>query len=118
MADDSTPPVACTLTEGQDEERYDEIRPTLVSRYRDAAELTDGYRLRFAGVAGTAVALARFVSLERECCAFADYEIAVSPPYEETRLRITGPEGTKALFGEGLVDLLEAEAQAGERHDR
>lgn len=110
MADEETPPVACTLTEGQDEERYDEVRPTLVSRYRGAAELADGYTLRFAGVEETVLALARFVSLERRCCAFAEYEIAVSPPYEETRLRITGPDGTKAMFGEGLVDLLETEA--------
>lgn len=114
MTDDSTPPVACTLTEGQDEERYDEIRPTLEARYTGAAELADGYSLRFAGVEETVPALARFVSLERQCCAFADYEIAVAPPYEETRLRITGPEGTKAMFGEGLVDLLEAEAEAVE----
>lgn len=111
MDDESSTPVACTLTEGQDEGRYDQIRPTLESSYGGSTELDDGYTLRFDGVDGTMTALARFVSLELQCCSFAEYEIAVSPPYQETRLTITGPDGTKATFGEGLVELLETEAR-------
>lgn len=103
-------PVACTLTESERAERSDRVESVLSASYRSASERPDGYTLTFDGTDGALPALGRFVAAERECCSFADYEIAVSPPYEEVRLAITGPEGTKAVFGE-LVDLLEGTAQ-------
>lgn len=39
---------------------------------------------------------------------FPEYEITVSPPYEETMLSITGPDGTLQMFREGLIERLEA----------
>ena len=47
--------------------------------------------------------------MELQCCAFAEYEITVAPPYEETVLTITGPDGTRQMFHDGLVNRLEAE---------
>lgn len=109
MDDQSPRKVACTLAEGE-VERYEQIRPTLVSTYTGVTELDDGYMLTFAGVDEVLLAIAKFVSLELQCCSFADFEIEVSPPYDETCLSITGPEGTKMMFGDGLVELLETES--------
>ena len=109
--DDSIPPVVCTLTPDEAAARAGDVEDALVARYERAEERDDGYTLAFEGTDESLSAAAAFVADELECCSFAEYEIAVSPPYEETRLTITGPEGTKELFGEGLVGLLEAASE-------
>ncbi|WP_049928835.1 hypothetical protein [Halopiger goleimassiliensis] len=109
---DSTPPVACTLTDERRTDRDERVRTVLAERYEDGLERDDGYTLIFDGSDEALSAVAAFVSNERRCCSFAEYAIDVSPPYDETRLTITGPEGTKAVF-DGLFDHLDA-AEPGE----
>lgn len=104
---DSTPPVACTLTPEQAAERPPEVFSTLLDHYRGAEEREDGVTVRFEGTEEALVAAARFAANELQCCAFADYRIETTPPYGETRLTITGPEGTKEMFGDGMVGRLE-----------
>lgn len=41
------------------------------------------------------------------CCSFAEYDLSVSPPYEETVLAMSAPEGTRKLFREGFIERLE-----------
>lgn len=106
---DSNPPVACTLTETGEEERSGHVRSVLAASYTEAKERNDGYTLLFDDTDESLAAIATFVADERQCCSFAEYNIDVSPPYEETRLTITGPDGTKTMFREGLIDRLEAE---------
>lgn len=105
---DDAPPVACTLTPEVAAEQSERVTSTLSDRYSGAEELDDGYALSFEGTEQTLEAVARFVATELQCCSFAEYVVETAPPYEETRLRITGPEGTKAMFGDGLVALLES----------
>jgi hypothetical protein len=106
MSDDDRPPVECTLTAEQAAERSDEVWSTLADTYRDAEELADGYTIRFEGTDEALLAAAEFVSNELRCCSFADYRIDVAPPYEETRLTVTGPEQTKSTMGPGFVEEL------------
>lgn len=106
--DHSNPPVACSLTGAEVDARADRARE-LLDAFRETTEAEDGLTLAFDGVATSLPAVAEFVEQERECCAFVDYRIEVSPPYEETRLTITGPDGTVDLFRRGLVAVLEAE---------
>ena len=107
--DDPRPPVACTITEDRAEERADWIEDDLLPAYAGYDELDDGVTVRFSGADDTLQLVARFVAEEKECCAFADYRVEVSPPFEETRLTITGPEGTKEMFAEEFVGRLEGE---------
>jgi hypothetical protein len=104
--DTETPPVACQLTDEQEAERSEAVRRTIIVHYLGAEERANGYTIRFKGTDDTLPAVASFTASELQCCSFANYTISVSPPYEETRLTITGPEGTKGLFGD-LVDRLE-----------
>lgn len=104
----SNPPIACTLTAEQEAERSERVRSVLAASYKETTERDDGYTVLFEGSDESLSAVATFVSNERRCCSFAEYSIHVSPPYEETRLTITGPDGTKEVF-EGLIDQLEAE---------
>lgn len=108
----TTPPVACTITPEPKDERSENIQ-TLLTNYVGTTEREDGYTFVFDGVDETYPAIAEFVTNERVCCAFAEYVIGISPPYEETRLTITGPDGTKAVFEE-MVDLLEEETRTQE----
>lgn len=104
---DSTPEVACTLTEEQKAERSEEVRSLLVSHYAGYEEVDGSVEIRFDGTEESPPAVARFVADESNCCSFAEYEIVLSPPYEETVLRISGPEGTREMFREGLAERLE-----------
>lgn len=106
---DSSREVACTLTEEQEQERSAEVRSRLVSHYVGYEETEDGLAVRFDGTDESLPAVAQFTASELQCCAFAEYEITVTPPYDETVLTITGPDGTKQMFRDGLVDRLEAE---------
>ena len=110
MSENDTPPVACTLTPEQLENRPKEIRETLAARYTGVHEVDDGVAIRFEGTDDALVAASQFAANELQCCSFAEYRIETSPPYEETRLTITGPDGTKTMMQEGLVERLEAES--------
>ena len=107
---DSEPPVACTLTEAEYEDRPEEVRATMIDTFARAEELRDGYTLYFEGTDDPLAAVAEFTSNELECCSFAEYSIEVSPPYDETRFTVTGPDGAKELLGEGLIAKLEGDA--------
>lgn len=106
---DSSREVACTLTEEQERERSEEVQSRLISAYMRFEASEDGVTIRFDGTDEALIAAAQFISAELQCCAFAEYELTVAPPYEETVLTITGPNGTRQLFRDGLVDRLEAE---------
>jgi hypothetical protein len=106
---ESTPPVVCTVSADAVRERSDRLKTTLANRYQTVHEHSDGYTIVFDGIDESLSAVATFVSNELECCSFAEYEIAVAPPYEQTHLTITGPEGTKAMFRDGLLALLEGQ---------
>lgn len=111
MSDPQTPStgdgIECSLTEQEFENRPKEVWALLVDHYRRAEELESGYRFYFEGTDASLRAAATFISNELECCSFGTYSLTVSSPFEETELKITGPEGTKELF-ESLVEKLES----------
>lgn len=57
---------------------------------------TEGYAFRFAADAFTSIA--PFVDNERRCCPFMQFKIAVSPDAGVVWLRMSGPEGTRAVL--------------------
>lgn len=105
---DSVREVACTLTEKQEAKRSTEVESLLISHYLGYKALEDGLEIRFEGTDEALQTLAQFTSDELQCCSFAEYEITVSPPYEETALTVTGPEDTRRMFQAGLVEQLES----------
>jgi hypothetical protein len=58
--------------------------------------LCDGYAFRFA--ASELEAVARFVANERRCCPFMTFELEIAPALGPLWLRMTGPEGTRAVL--------------------
>lgn len=106
--DDSEMPVACTLSPGQAEERTERVIEALGSAYLRSEDDENELTISFDGTAETLTTVASFVEIELVCCSFADYRIEVSPPFNETHLRIVGPEGTTEMFREGLLPQLES----------
>ncbi|WP_255149436.1 hypothetical protein [Halorarius halobius] len=105
---ESDPPIACEMTAEMAADRPGLVHDALADAYAGAEEHEDGVTLRFEGTEAALEAAATFVVHEHQCCAFADYRIEVSPPYETTSLTITGPEGVKQMFLDGMVPLLES----------
>lgn len=107
---DSTREVACTLTEDEDAERSEKVQSLLINHFAGYEKRENGVDIRFDGADESLRAVAQFTSNELQCCSFAEYNINVSPPFEETVLTITGPDGTRQMFVEGLAERLEEEA--------
>src|SRR6202162_6061962 len=65
----------------------------------ERADLLDGYAFRFE--ADKLVELTQFIYNERKCCPFMRFELAVAPEASPIWLRMTGPDGTRAVSDEG-----------------
>jgi len=104
---DETPPVACTLSE----EGYQQRTPWMASAFlpllEDVEQRDAGLVMTFDGADETVETVARFVNEESDCCAFARYDISIEPPYDETTLTVSGPEGTADVFRAELMGALD-----------
>lgn len=105
---DSARDVKCTIDREEElPERSERIKSNLVPHYEGYEESEEGLSVRFAGTDETLTAVAQFMANELICCSFAEYDLSVSPPYEETVLTMSGPEGTRDMFREGFIGRLE-----------
>ena len=102
--DGESPPVACTLDEAAAEQRRTEAQNEFFPLIEDVAELERGYVFTLTGEAETIDQVAAWIRAEAACCAFATYEMTVEPDLAAVELRVTGPEGTKDLYREGVVE--------------
>ena len=101
-------PLACVLgafTPAQ-RARWNELRQRWRSRVEDVRELADGWALRLPGDAETLLAAAEWMTLERLCCPFLGFALALEPEGGATWLRLTGRAEVKeflrgALHGSG-----------------
>ena len=94
------PPLACDFgaMDSEQWERYRALRRLLSEDFMEARELDTGYAFRHSSEASVLLALAEYVSLERLCCPFFDFAIEVEHGGGDAWLRMTGPEGAKAVL--------------------
>lgn len=92
-------PVACVIDAipADARDRWIEVGRRVYSLVEEIRELPDGYALRLPADRETLVTTAEYVSFDRICCAFVRWSIEVEPGNGPIWLRMTGPEGTKAL---------------------
>ena len=89
----------CDLpTLGQALPRYLELRRFLGQSVRDVGELPDGYALQLPATAEAFLAVAEWITLERQCCPFMDFALDWRPS-QGLWLRLTGADGVKAMIG-------------------
>lgn len=113
MPSTDTKPIVCTLSSTAMALRLAQIRG-LTRRYLRSHRL-EGSTLRLAYDLAAAPELAEIVALERECCAFLDFELSALA--DAVELVIKGPrlqEGdTQWLFSQFLPEPQEPDAGAG-----
>lgn len=105
MATNDSLPIVCTLPEGDRELRRAELMRSFAELVTEVAELSDGYRLRFARRDGLIETLGRYVELESGCCSFLTFALEVPAGADFVALRLTGPEGTKDFLRSAVGDL-------------
>ena len=86
-------------------ERHLATSRELFSSLRQMRELADGYEFRIEG-ANVILQAAEFVSLERLCCPFLNFNIEVEAENGSVWLRLTGRDGVKAFVREEISGLL------------
>jgi hypothetical protein len=95
-------PVACSLTEPELAERRAGVLGEVRRAQEGARWLADGVALRFAAEPERLALLARFIDLERRCCAFLRFRLTVEPGGGPVWLELTGPPGTREFLEAGF----------------
>ena len=94
------PPIACTLTEAEMRERRDTILDSVRKTALSVTPLSLGYTYRFRPGTETLAQLARLIDLERRCCPFLTFRIAVESDDQSICLEITGPPGARMIIAD------------------
>lgn len=102
-------PIACVMAALDDAQkrRRKELEERTAASIEEVRELKDGYAVRLPADARTVVEVAEFVTYERLCCPFLDFEIRIEREGGPLWLRLTGREGVKEFvrqeFGFGDI---------------
>ncbi len=83
---------------GQERRRYDLLRQKLMAAVQEQQETGTGYVFRLAEEAISAMDVMEWVSFERKCCPFFDFELVLERGGGPMWLRITGAEGAKEFM--------------------
>lgn len=96
---DSDPPIACQLKalDVAQRQRQKELLDIVRGKIRRVIELDDGYELEFPSDSASFMEVAEWVSLERRCCAFAEFAIE-SRRDAGVWVRLTGGPGAKDVL--------------------
>jgi hypothetical protein len=93
-------PLACDMTALDAAQR--ERQKVLMKKFRDALEetrgLEDGYAFRLPSDAATILCAAEFISIERLCCPFLNFELEVGAAGRPLWLRLRGQAGAKEFI--------------------
>jgi nicotinamidase-related amidase len=100
----SRPPIACRLAaldagqRARRQELWEKLRPLI----RESREVAGGYAFRLDTAPATLVQIAEFISLERACCPFFNFQLEIVEENGPTWWRVTGREGVKEFLAQTL----------------
>ena len=100
-----TPELACSLNDLEKGERITWFRQNLLPAAAKRREIDDGVQILFAKSDAVRRQIETFVSLERNCCGFADFAIADDPADRYILLNITGSAKARGVIRQ-MVDVL------------
>ena len=92
--------LACDLTaiSASDRPRYNELRGMLAASVIGKRELSDGIAIQIDVERIALTQLAEWISFERKCCPFFNFEIDVAPESGPVCLSLTGRAGVKEFL--------------------
>ena len=98
-------PIACNLfgMSEQQRQRHQELRKQIFESGPQVRELPNGFAIALPATAANILAVAEFVTLERLCCSFFRFELAVGGEAEPLWLRLTGGKDVKAFLKSELL---------------
>lgn len=93
-------PMVCVLNglTAEQRKRQASLKKQMQESAREVSELADGYAFRFPGDQSHIMMLAEFMSLERLCCPFFNFELEIAAGKDAIWLRMTGREGVKEFL--------------------
>jgi hypothetical protein len=83
--------------------RYGALTSELASAIHDVEELPRGWSFRFPAGAILAPRLVEWMSLERRCCPFLEFDLELGEDDEPAWLRLTGAEGVKQFLAHEIA---------------
>jgi hypothetical protein len=101
----TTPPIACRLDALSPDERRRQqtLRQTLDAAIESVQEVPDGYVFTYTGNVDVFRQAAEWLTLERRCCPFLDFELAWRADSRSPTLRLSGEPGVKAFIADTFV---------------
>ena len=79
-------------------QRHKSLTEVLAAAKQEVRELPDGYAIRFQSESSMVKDLAEFITYERLCCPFFDFEIAMEREGGPLWLRLKGRPGVKKFI--------------------
>ena len=78
--------------------RHREIADSLFHTVNEIKELHNGYTFLLPAISGNLIQAAEFISLERLCCPFFNFNLELKSDSQTLWLHITGDEGIKPFI--------------------
>jgi hypothetical protein len=93
-------PFTCNVggMNASERERWQALLTKLNSAKQEVRELSDGYAFKFPSDSGMVKDLAEFITYERACCPFFDFELVVEREGGPLWLRLKGRKGVKEFI--------------------
>ena len=82
--------------------RHQTLAKAVLSDFLEVRELEAGYALRYPNEPASIMTLAEWITLERSCCNFLDFQIHVEPAEGPVWLNVSGGTGVKEFLGQML----------------
>lgn len=90
-------PIACTLTDKELQIRRENVLRKVAGSLVDFQELENGFSYRFPADDAVLQDLMTVINLERKCCPFLSFKLAMESQSDYVSLELTGQEGTKEM---------------------
>lgn len=90
--------IACTLSDGELNERVNFISQEVLSGISATVELEDGIELQFPGDESWLHKLTALIAAERKCCTFLHFEMSLLPNHGPILLRLRGESEAKEFL--------------------
>jgi hypothetical protein len=87
-----------TALDAMQRERQDVLMKKFQTSLQEMQGLEDGYAFRLHADATTILDIAEFITIERLCCPFLNFELEVGPSGSPLWLRLTGRAGVKEFI--------------------
>ena len=101
-ADSAGTPMACRTDTGvsgpEQESHYQRLADAMRGTVLEVRELPGGYALRYPSDASSIMMVAEWITLERRCCSFVDFELHVEPEGRAVWLNLSGGPGVKEFL--------------------